>query len=135
MFKLRLFITLLVSITFSSPVYSQTKEEIDAAVDQAYSFLNQFNDSLSSSLRHQDYEEAIEMCHAVDSVFKAEKLNETFFYSYVLQNMTIVYECISDSINVYTYGKKALEAWEKYKLYESDNGLESYLGSVDILRG
>ena len=119
---------MLVSITFSSPVYSQTKEEIDAAVNQAYSFLNQFNDSLSSSLRHQDYEEAIEMCHAIDSVFKAEKLNETFFYSYVLQNMTIVYECISDSINVYTYGKKALEAWEKYKLYESDNGLESYLG-------
>lgn len=133
MFKLRLFITLLVSITFSSPVYSQTEEEIDAAVNQVYSFLNQFNDSLSSSLRHQDYEEAIEMCHTVDSVFKAEKLNETVFYSYVLQNLTTVYECISDSINVYTYGKKALEAWEKFKLYESDNGLESYLellGSV-----
>lgn len=128
MFKLRLFITLLVSITFSSSVYSQTEEEIDAAVNQVYSFLNQFNDSLSSSLRHQDYEEAIEMCHTVDSVFKADKLNETVFYSYVLQNMTIVYECINDSINVYTYGKKALEVWEKYKLYESDNGLESYLG-------
>ena len=79
MFKLRLFITWLVSITFSSSVYSQTEEEIDAAVNQVYSFLNQFNDSLSSSLRHQDYEEAIEMCHTVDSVFKAEKLNETFF--------------------------------------------------------
>ena len=46
MFRLRLLIITIVSFIFSSSAISQTKEEIDAAVNQVYSFLNQFNDSL-----------------------------------------------------------------------------------------
>ena len=133
MFRLRILIISFASFVFSSSVFSQTKEEIDAAVNQVYSFLNQFNDSLSSALHRQDYAGAIEMCHTVDSVFKADKLNETFFYSYVLQNMTIAYGCIGDSLNVYSYGKQALQAWEKYKLFESDNGLDSYLNILEYV--
>lgn len=133
MFRLRLLIITIVSFIFSSSAISQTKEEIDAAVNQVYSFLNQFNDSLSSALHRQDYAGAIEMCHTVDSVFKADKLNETFFYSYVLQNMTIAYGCIGDSLHVYSYGKQALQAWEKYKLFESDNGLDSYLNILEYV--
>ena len=86
MFRLRVLILSLFSLIFLSSAYSQTEEEIDAAVNQVFSFLQQFNDSLSSTLRRQDYVEAIEMCHTVDSVFKAGNLNESFFYSYVLQN-------------------------------------------------